>query len=222
MHDLLTENPRYFQRVRDDVDRIVKAARNIFAEEPPHVEDHDFLNACITETTRQHSIGTWIRWAEKPFILPPGPSGEPRVIPCGFVTVTTEAIRTDKNIYYDCEIYNPERYFQAPFASKSEYQPTMTNRICLDSLRAPPINMNCAMQTSFGVGSHHCPGRPFAYRMIGGALSLCSFVIDAHYLSQPRSSPHSWRVSTSNSIKHRRTLEENTRCCALPFSPVGN
>ena len=167
VQDLLTQDPRHLKRVRDDVDRIVEAARDISADEPPRVEDHDFLNACITETARQHPIGTWLRWAEKPFVLPPGPNGETRIIPRGFVTVTTESIRTDPRVYDDAEAYNPERYFQAPFMSKSEFKPTMTNAIRLDSVRAPPLNMATAMQPSFGVGAHQCAGRLFAYRMIG-------------------------------------------------------
>lgn len=167
VHDLLIEDPRHFRRVRDDVDRIVEATRVISTYEPPRVEDHDFLNACITETARQHPIGTWLRWAEKPFVLPPGPDGEARVIPRGFVAVTTESIRTNPLVYDDADKYNPDRYFQAPFVGKSEFKPTMTNAIHLDSVRAPPLNMGTSMQPSFGVGGHQCAGRLFAYRMIG-------------------------------------------------------
>jgi len=75
-HDLLTEDPHHLQRVRDDVDHIMQAARDISPNEPPRVEDHDFLNTCITETACQHPIGTWICWSEKPFALPPGPDGK--------------------------------------------------------------------------------------------------------------------------------------------------
>jgi hypothetical protein len=166
-HDLLTEDPRHLQRVREDVDRIVKAARDISPNEPPRVEDHDFLNACITETARQHPIGTWIRWSEKPFALPPGPNGKIHIIPRGFVAVTTESIRTDGRVYDEAETYNPNRYFHTPFVKMSEFRPTMLNAIRLDSVRAPPLNMSTSMQPSFGVGAHQCAGRIFAYRMIG-------------------------------------------------------
>ncbi|KDQ56865.1 hypothetical protein JAAARDRAFT_59091 [Jaapia argillacea MUCL 33604] len=165
IQDLLTGDPSFLHRVRDDVDRIVAAARSISPEEPPRAEDHDFLNACFTETLRMHPIGTWLRWAEQPFVLPPGPSGEARVVPHGFVTVTTQSIRTDPSVYPEAEKYDPQRYYRAPFVSKSEYKPTMTNSIRLDSLRAPPHSMNSTLQPSFGVGAHQCAGRHFAYRM---------------------------------------------------------
>jgi len=162
----------------------VEAAREISGDEAPRVEGHDFLNACITETLRQHPIGTWIRWAEKPFVLPQGPKGEARVIPCGFVAVTTMSIRADERIYKDADTYNPERYFQAPFVSKSEFKSTMTNAIRLDSVRAPPLNMTTAMQPSFGVGSHQCAGRFFAYHMISASLSFITHFLLTN-LSQP-------------------------------------
>jgi cytochrome P450 len=181
VHNLLTQHPRHFRRVRDDVDRIVKVARDISADEPPRVEHHDFLNACITETARQHPIGTWIRWAEKPFVLPPGLDGEARVIPRGFVTVATESIRTDPRVYDNAEAYNPDRYFLAPFVSKSEFKP-MTNTIRLDSVRAPPLNMVTTMQPSFGVGAHQCAGRLFAYRMIGKTPSFYFFLINSYFI----------------------------------------
>lgn len=222
VQDLLTQDPRHLKRVRDDVDRIVEAARDISADEPPRVEDHDFLNACITETARQHPIGTWLRWAEKPFVLPPGPNGETRIIPRGFVTVTTESIRTDPRVYDDAEAYNPERYFQAPFMSKSEFKPTMTNAIRLDSVRAPPLNMATAMQPSFGVGAHQCAGRLFAYRMIGRTPPF-SFLHSIHNVfSQERSSLLSWRASMLSSTRRPRMRMETTRWYTLRYSAVVN
>jgi cytochrome P450 len=167
LQDLLTEDPSYLQRVRTDVDRIVEEARIISDEEPPKVEDHDFLNACITESVRQHPIGTWLRWAEKPFTLPPGPSGESRVIPAGFVAVTTEGIRSDASVYDNADKFDPDRYYRVPFVGKDEYKPSMTDKIRLDSVRAPPLNLHSTVQPSFGVGAHQCAGRLFAYRMIG-------------------------------------------------------
>jgi cytochrome P450 len=116
------------------------------------VEDHDFLNACITESVRQHPIGTWLRWAEKPFVLPHGPDGDARVIPRGFVAVTTLSIRADERIYEDTDTYNPERYFQAPFASKSEYKPAMTDSIRLDSVRTPPLKWLLSYSPPFALG----------------------------------------------------------------------
>jgi cytochrome P450 len=168
LHDLLTQDPSHITRVRADIDRIVTAAREIGPDEPPRVEDHDFLNACFTETARIHPIGTWLRWAEQPFALPPAKgSTEPRVVPPGFVAVTTESIRNDPDLYGpDYEKYDPTRYYRAPFVSKEEYNPKLNQGIRLDSVRAPPLNMTSSMQPSFGVGAHQCAGRLFAYRMV--------------------------------------------------------
>ena len=164
MQDLLTEDPIHINRVRADVDRITAAAREIGPDEPPRVQDHDFLNACLTETTRVHPIGAWLRWAEQPFILPPTEgSSELRVVPRGFVTVTTESIRNNQELYgVEYETYDPTRYYRAPFVGKEEYKPGSSKSIRLDSVRAPPLSM----QTTFGVGAHQCAGRLFAYRMI--------------------------------------------------------
>ena len=164
MHDLLTQDPIHINRVRDDVDRITAVAREISPDEPPRVEDHDFLNACFTETNRIHSIAAWVRWAEQPFVLPPAEgSSEPRIIPRGFVAVTTDSIRNDTELYgVDYEKYDPTRYYRAPFVSKDEYEAGASQGIRLDSVRSPPLNM----QPSFGVGLDQCSGRMFAYRMI--------------------------------------------------------
>ncbi|CAE6534468.1 unnamed protein product [Rhizoctonia solani] len=168
MHDLLTQNPTFITRVRSDIDSIVAAAREIGSDEPPRVEDHDFLNACFTETARIHPIGTWLRWAEQPFALPLAKdSTEPRIIPRGFVAVTTESIRNDTDLYgNDYEKYDPTRYYRAPFVAKEEFNPRTSQGIRLDSVRAPPLNMTSSMQPSFGVGAHQCAGRLFAYRMV--------------------------------------------------------
>ena len=156
MQDLFTNDPKFLARARKDVDDIVSAAREISPDEPPRVEHHDFLNACITESLRIHPIGTWLRWAEEPFGLPDGPAGETRVIPRGFVAVTTESIRNDPALYDEYETYDPERYFRSPFVSKHEWNASMKNSIRLDSVRAPPLNMNTSLQPSFGVGAHQC------------------------------------------------------------------
>ncbi|KAB5591094.1 hypothetical protein CTheo_5477 [Ceratobasidium theobromae] len=168
MHDLLTEDPQFITRVRADIDRIVDAAREISPDEPPRVEDHDFLNACFTETARIHPIGTWLRWAEQPFVLPAAKgSSEPRIIPRGFVAVTTESIRNDTELYSDeYEKYDPTRYYRAPFVAKEDFNFKTSQGIRLDSVRAPPLNMSSSMQPSFGVGAHQCAGRLFAYRMV--------------------------------------------------------
>ncbi|KAJ1303619.1 hypothetical protein OPQ81_011802 [Rhizoctonia solani] len=151
MHDLLAEDPAFIKCVRSDTDTIIAAAREIGPDEPPRVEDHDFLNACFTETAESILLG----------------SAEPRIVPSGFVAVTADSICNDPDLYGpDYKKYDPNRYYRASFVSKEESNPKTNPGIRLDSVRAPPLSMTSSMQPSFGVGTHQCAGRLFAYRMV--------------------------------------------------------
>jgi len=177
--DLLTQDPAFLERVRSDNDHLIEDARILGPHAAPRVEDHDFLFACITESIRMHPVGAWLRWAEKPLLLPRSGSNGPMLIPRGFVTVTTQSIAANPTAYPEPNRYNPERYFCAPFVSKDD-EPTDKEFIPLDNVRSPPMTMDRTLQPSFGVGAHQCPGRLFAYRMIATFVSalLESFDIE--------------------------------------------
>ncbi|KDQ16090.1 hypothetical protein BOTBODRAFT_186783 [Botryobasidium botryosum FD-172 SS1] len=168
--DLLTKNPAFFERIRSDNDRLIEDARLCGPDAAPRVEEHDFLYACITESIRMHPVGAWLRWAEKPFLLPGNGSAPPMLIPRGFVAVTTEAIGLNPTVYSEPNDYNPARYFSAPFVARDD-EASEKEFIRLDHVRSPPMTTDRTLQPSFGVGARQCPGRLFAYRMIATFMS---------------------------------------------------
>ncbi|KDQ16091.1 hypothetical protein BOTBODRAFT_54212 [Botryobasidium botryosum FD-172 SS1] len=189
--DLLTKNPAFLERIRSDNDRLVEDARLFGPDAAPRVEEHDFLYACITESIRMHPVGAWLRWAEKPFLLPGHGSTPPMLIPRGFVTVTTEAIGFNPTVYSGPDDYNPDRYFSSPFVAKDD-EASEKELIRLDHVRAPPMTMDKTLQPSFGVGAHQCPGRLFAYRMIATFVSalLESFDLELVETEENRDGKH--------------------------------
>lgn len=117
------------------------------------------LLRCLTETFRRHATGTLVRLAKYPFTISDHPASSGGIIaPPGFLVVAPSPYSLSPETYPFPLDFKPSRYDPSVFPHE------------LDAFQCPSISANAGLFAGWGLGKHACPGRFFAYRMIGNLV----------------------------------------------------